>query len=397
MPPVDALVTDVHLRSVVNGLRGLGRAGVRVHAVGESGFSAGLLSRFAAARSVAPRSRDDPEGFAEAISRLVERDGRRRRRVVVYPGQDRSIDALQDTRSALPAVAAMACCEASALDALRDKGELAKLAHRNEIRTPAILARGRAAELKASALPTPCIVKFAKPGLGEARLVRMPADLTAFADQAPGDAELLVQEPEPGPLTALAVVLSRDGRLVERFQQRALRTWPPGAGTSSVAVSVAPDEELTQRVGAMLASVGFWGMAQLQFVGADADAALIDFNPRFYGSLPLALAAGANLPARWHSVVLSEPAGSPTDYTIGVTYRWLEAELLAARRNGSARLERLPQPRTGAMWARDDPVASLGLATGAAMRALRAKLGRPGADKSRRLAIERDGPGRFVK
>jgi hypothetical protein len=49
------------------------------------------------------------------------------------------------------------------------------------------------------------------------------------------------------------------------------------------------------------------------------------------------------------------------------------------------------------MWARDDPVASLGLATGAAMRALRAKLGRPGADKSRRLAIERDGPDRFVK
>ena len=77
---------------------------------------------------------------------------------------------------------------------------------------------------------------------------------------------------------------------------------------------MAPDEELVQRVGAMLASVGFWGMAQLQFVGAGADAALIDFNPRFYGSLPLALAAGANLPARWHSVALSEPAGSPTEW-----------------------------------------------------------------------------------
>src|SRR5712692_1508804 len=93
--PIDAIVLDVRLRSAVQGLRGLGRAGLRVHAVGETPFSAGLWSRFAAARSVAPRVHDDERGFIAKIARLVEQDAPEGRRVVVYPGHERSIDALQ--------------------------------------------------------------------------------------------------------------------------------------------------------------------------------------------------------------------------------------------------------------------------------------------------------------
>ena len=50
--------------------------------------------------------------------------------------------------------------------------------------------------------------------------------------------------------------------------------------------------------------MGFGGLAQLQFVQAPGGApALIDVNPRFYGSLPLALACGVNLPDAWHALV----------------------------------------------------------------------------------------------
>jgi hypothetical protein len=47
---------------------------------------------------------------------------------------------------------------------------------------------------------------------------------------------------------------------------------------------------------------------------------LIDFNPRAYGSLALAVRAGSNLPALWAELVLG---GSPTQphYRTGVRYR----------------------------------------------------------------------------
>ena len=106
----------------------------------------------------------------------------------------------------------------------------------------------------------------------------------------------------------------------------------------------------------MLAEAGYWGLAQVQFIDTPDRPELIDVNPRFYGSLALALAAGVNLPAVWHAVVTGGPVTAPGRYRVGVTYRWLEAELMAAL-HGRPRLiaRRAPAPRTGAMWSRDDP------------------------------------------
>lgn len=85
-----------------------------------------------------------------------------------------------------------------------------------------------------------------------------------------------------------------------------------------------------------------------------------------------------NLPAVWHAVATGEPAPAPAPYRVGVTYRWLEADLIAALRGEPRRLfGRAPRPRAGAMWAGDDPVASALLAG----QATRGWLGR----QSRRL------------
>ena len=56
---------------------------------------------------------------------------------------------------------------------------------------------------------------------------------------------------------------------------------------------------------------------------------------------------------------------APAPYRVGVTYRWLKADLTAALRGLPGRLlYRSPSPRTGAMWAFDDPVPGAVLAAG---------------------------------
>jgi predicted ATP-grasp superfamily ATP-dependent carboligase len=112
----------------------------------------------------------------------------------------------------------------------------------------------------------------------------------------------------------------------------------------------------------MLAEIGYWGLAQLQFISAPDGPFLIDVNVRFYGSLPLARASGVDLPGAWHAVALDQPVPGPRPYRSGVTYRWLEGDISATvqgQRSAGDLLTRASRPHVGAMWAREDPLPSL--------------------------------------
>jgi hypothetical protein len=157
---------------------------------------------------------------------------------------------------------------------------------------------------------------------------------------------VIVQERAAGALIALSVVLDRDGSAAARcFQPRAIRLWPAAAGASSLSVSVEPDPELVDRAAAMLR----------------------DVNVRFYGSLPLATAAGVNLSAVWHQGSVGGRPAPPPAYRLGVRYRWLEGELVVACKGEPRRLATRPaRGGAGAMWSAEDPVPGVLLALGAA-------------------------------
>jgi predicted ATP-grasp superfamily ATP-dependent carboligase len=382
-PCTSALVTDVHLRSAVAGLRALGRAGIPVLALGPGRGSAGLWSRHARRRRVGPEVTRDPTGYLAAVANAARGCGR----PVVYPGWEGALEALLDARDRLPAHAVVPYPENGAVQNLRDKRRLGELAADAGIARPGRVAEGTAGELRrAASVRPPCVVKpvTSVGALGSAHVVHTQNGLDALLAALPDDDPLIIQERVRGPLAAVAVVVGRDGALVARFQQIARQTWPPEAGVSSTAISVAPDEPFIARAAAMLARAGYWGLAQLQFVETDAGRVLIDANPRFYGSLPLALAAGVNLPAAWHAVAVGGTAPTPTPYRIGVGYRWLEGDLTAAARGERGRLRgRRPRPGAGAMWAADDPLPSVALALDAVWVRLRRRLhGRDGETAS---------------
>ena len=329
---MDALVTDAHIHSAVWGIRALGRAGVRAVALGPDRAAPGLWSRHAAGRVVGPYAERDPEGYARAVASLIQRRGP----LVVYPSQEESIDALLAARAELPAAAVLPYPPSERLASIRDKRSLAEWAAEYAIATPATVCEATAAELRLLHIDGPCVVKpVRKSAMAVARVVRTNGALRSAIAGVPPDEPLIVQRHAEGGLMALSFVMSRDGRLVASFQQRARRTWPPEAGPSSLAVSVPVDDALSRACARLLAGAGFFGLIQLQFVGPDASPLLIDANPRFYGSLPLALAAGVNLPALWHAVVVGgELPPSPPLYRAGVTYRHLEPSCLRRSTGG---------------------------------------------------------------
>ena len=153
---------------------------------------------------------------------------------------------------------------------------------------------------------------------------------------------LVVQPFARGTMRAVCGVI-HDGRLLAAVHQDYVRIWPPDAGTASAAVTTAPDRDLEAKVVELLA--GHDGVFQVQLVGDQ----VIDVNPRVYGSLGLAVSAGANLPAIACRAASGECPHEVVRGRPGVRYRWLEGDL--------RRL--LHDVRTGA------------LPPGAALRALR--------------------------
>jgi predicted ATP-grasp superfamily ATP-dependent carboligase len=371
MSRVDALVTDAHFRWSVAGIRGLGRAGIETVALGPRRTAAGLWSRYVKARELGPDPLSDAPGYVAAVARVAKRRGP----IVVYPGEERAIDALTDTR--LPPEAVLPYPAGEVMARLRDKRQLAALAAESGLGAPRTLALGTVTELRSAPPRTPCAIKAVHRGssLDATRVAATGEELLAILDGLPDSEVLLVQEALEGPLTGLALVVSADGSVAARFQQVTWRTWPVEAGGSTLATSVAPDDRLVESSARMLAVGGYWGLAHLQFLRSSRGLALIDVNTRFYGSLPLALAAGVNLASAWHAVTVGDAVPRPGTYSVGVTYRWFEAELAAAFR-GNRRLmaRRAPQPRVGAMWAIDDPLPSLMMGLGSAISKLRRRL-----------------------
>lgn len=200
---------------------------------------------------------------------------------------------------------------------LLDKRALAERAAGAGIASPEAAAFDDAAALLAAAddLGYPAILKPVR-SVWRPFLVRSAAELRA---SPPPSGPLLVQPYLTGTLRAVGGVTWR-GELVAAVHQRYLRTWPPGAGGASAAVSVAPDAALEERLVRLLGGRDGIFMAQL------AGDVLLDLNPRVYGSLPLAVAAGANLPAVYCDLVRGGPVVRRRGLE-GVAFRWIEGDL----------------------------------------------------------------------
>jgi len=360
-----ALITDAHSRAALAGIRALGRAGVPVTAMATGRSAPALWSRHVGARAPGPPSTD-----GAALARRVGELAVARGPLVVFPGQEEAVVALARHAAGLPPEAILPYPGGEAMAALSDKAAIAQLSARFGLGSPATLAEGPAATVLAAGLDGPAVVKPRRvsAALPATVICATAQELRALLQALPPEEPVVVQEQVAGALTALSLVIGRDGAVVARLQSRALRLFPAAAGASSLSVTVAPDPALVDQATAMLRSVGWWGLAHLQFLAAADRQALIDVNVRFYGSLPLGLAAGVNLPAAWHRVACGEPVSQEPAPRPGVRYRWLEGDVLAALGGDPRRvLTRPARRRAGAVWAADDPVPSV-LATADVIR-----------------------------
>lgn len=326
-------------RGAVAAVRALGRSGwsVGVGAPGAVGLAAS--SRLCRYRHDVRAAHRDLNGFVVGVGRAIAAGGYE----VVFGAGEAEVLALSARRDEIAATVPYA--EDDVVLRALDKSELETAAAAAGFAIPAPVALSDVRGPDA-----PFVVKArrhadpSRPGapprvdtnvvFGTSAVRRRVAEI-----QADG-AQPIVQQFVAGDLVAYAAVTNRDCRVVADSMQVASRIWPPFAGASCRARTVPVDEDVAAATQRLFTSLGWFGLAELQFVVPDGgEPHLIDFNGRFYGSLSLAVAAGANLPHTWAALATNRPV-APTRGRPGVTYQWLEGDLrraLTQRRGGVVR------------------------------------------------------------
>lgn len=316
-------------RGALAAARSLARAGHEVAVAGQARGPASWSKAAARFHRVTGAS-DDPSRFVEDVAGVVTRT----HYDAILAAGDPELLVLSERREDIPALLLSPPHEV--LLALSDKLDLCERARGAGLAVPATtLATSEAI----AAVDRATVVKARVHGDPRRGAARVETEIAVSPEEAAVSArqmtaagqEPLLQEAVEGTLMALALVLGRDGSVLGLVQQRAQLTWPAAAGISVRAVTEDVDRDLAERTLDLLRDAGFFGIAEVQFIDPGNGAPyLIDVNPRLYGSLALALAAGVDLPNLALLDALGHPVAPAGPADRGVRYQWLEGELRRA-------------------------------------------------------------------
>jgi predicted ATP-grasp superfamily ATP-dependent carboligase len=330
------LLLDAGERSAVAACESLSRAGYRVGTASSQWPAPAGWSRFSERRFLLPNPRQAARRFASTVAAIAVAGGYQ----LILPCSEGSLWAISSERDEFDGTeVSLALPPAETVARCTDKAELVSRAGSAGLGAPetAVCASREEASTAAARFGFPAVVKPMRTVFeegGEAR--HLASSLIADEQELEQQLEVaglpcLIQHREQGPVVSFAGVFA-EGRMMASACSRYIRTWPPEAGPVSFSHTFAPEPETLAAVGRLVAALGWEGIFELEAIErGPADFAVLDFNPRIYGSLALTVKAGAPLPALWCDWLLK---GRSADVAArpGVSYRWEDAELRNAMR-----------------------------------------------------------------
>ncbi len=395
------LVLDADGRAGLSCVQSLGAAGARVHAAVRA--RGHLVERSRHAWRVHAQPPAEPVEPGVAWLRELDRGFGF---TLVVPATESSLRWLRRLPEADPLRRKAVLAGDLALDAALDKEQTREIARRLGLPVPAsrLLPQGAPPP---PPVGLPSVLKPVRSKVVDrGRLLTLAAAVVRTA--AEREARLAawlpltaVQEQAWVPGRGVGVELLYDrGRCAWSFVHERLHEWPLTGGASTLRRAAAPDPVLLGHSTRLLDAFGWHGAAMVEWRrAADGTAHLMEINPRLWGSLPLTVAAGVDVPRGLLALARGEPLPPAPRWRVGLTARalsddlgWLRADARADHADPLLLTEPLLRAAAGWLrplgggevydaWRRDDPAVARG--------ELLALLRRPAAAVRARLARRR--------
>ncbi len=135
--------------------------------------------------------------------------------------------------------------------------------------------------------------------------------------------DFIVQQYEKG--TGYGVsMLFNNGKLRAKFAHKRLREIVSTGGPSTLRVSI-KNRVMEEYAELLLREVAFHGVAMVEFKYNEqtGDIRFLEVNPRFWGSVALAIQSGVDFPYLLYKMAVEGDVAPCTNYKTGVTVKWL--------------------------------------------------------------------------
>ncbi len=350
--PGAVLVLDADQASALAVVRSLASHGLRVEVASAAKNAIASRSRHAAACWTYP----DPLADAPAFVDWLETHLRSHAYDLVVPLTERTVIPLAQERARF-APDLIAVADAGALAQVIDKQQTVALAATLGVKVPLAepVAGADQAAQAAARIGYPLVVKPARsvgsPGGQRVHLAVTYAfderELRSQVESALRFGPVLLQEYFSGDGVGIELIADH-GEPRYLFQHRRLHEVPLTGGGSSLRVSETPDPVLADAATRLMRALRWHGVAMVEFKRnrSTGDYRLMEINGRFWGSLPLAVAAGANFPVMLHELMTTGRVGTWPPARQGTLARhlardidWIERVL---RREAPPALVKLP-------------------------------------------------------
>jgi len=184
----------------------------------------------------------------------------------------------------------------------------------------------------------PCIIKFRGAGRKSHwrpderyKIVGSPDELLSNYQEMHQIEEFpIIQEYIPGQGFGFFALYDKDRTLKAEFCHKRIREYPVTGGPSSCCESFY-DPELVRIGKRLLESLDWSGLAMVEFKYdlSRRQFYIIEVNPRYWGSLPLAVRSGVNFPVLHALSALDVKYDSITQYRLGVKMRFFNTDIKA--------------------------------------------------------------------
>ncbi len=184
-------------------------------------------------------------------------------------------------------------------------------------------------------------VRYARDGKGLAEIIRQ---------LGPEAGPFLLQTRIHGPGVGI-FLLRWNGSILATFAHRRIREKPPSGGVSVCCESIAAPSELVRQSTRLLEALNWEGVAMVEFKQDRRTGRhyLMEVNPRFWGSLQLAIDSGVDFPWFLYQAIEGDPVTPIPHWEVGRRSRWIWGEvdhLLTRLRHTPATLD-LPTDAPG--------------------------------------------------
>ena len=320
---MSVFVTESDARQVLAIIRSLGKRGIKVTAGDCKKLSIGFFSKYCDKKVLYPSPLENPELFKKSLLKYVANN----EVDVLIPVSSSAVFTVSCSLDAFSRYVSVPIPPYETVMKAFDKASTAKIAE--GIPRPKTYVPKKISEVHAIAkkVDYPTVVKpRVSSGSRGLKYANNPAELLYhFETTAKKYGYPLVQEYIPGnEIYGVSALLNKDSKPRAVFVHKRIRQFPVTGGPSTCRVSVSKPS-LAKLGLKLLEEMKWYGVAMVEFKVdlRDGKPKLIEVNPRFWGSLSLAIAAGVDFPYLLYKLAVEDDVQPIFNYKVGVKARYL--------------------------------------------------------------------------